>query len=188
MQCQNCEIWEILPDDVYCSYCGKKLIGFELALSQERIYRDNDSEFGQIELLITNQGQSSLKIKDIRAEPAFVGVESKTTHLVELASGEKHHVPLQLNWKNLADDPVQCKVWVDTSMGEESKGFEILPLPAFKIETPNTEVSILVGAGDDSSPPIKCSVEVTKGKVMLQEGDITINYKRYPRSKCSIRT
>lgn len=174
MKCRICDIWEILPDDVYCSYCGERLVGCELVFSQKRVYRDDHHDVGEIGLEIRNKGQSSLKIEDIRSEPAFVTVMDKPTHLVGLASGEKRPVSLQLKWKNLADEPVPCQVWVKTSVGEESAGFEVLPKPAFRVELPSTEIPIFVGASSEANAPIECFIEITKGKAVLQAEDITL--------------
>ncbi len=174
MKCNKCQIWEILPDDAFCSYCGERLIGFELTLDKEKIYKEDGKETEDNRLTIKNIGQSVVKIDDILTEPGYLEVMNKATHLVSLAQGEQREVDIRVKLKQLSDDPVRCRVSVKSQIGgspqEEAQFFDILPKPELRLRLPQNEIFVLAG----SEWRLDGFVEILKGKAVVRAEDIHV--------------
>jgi Ethanolamine utilization protein EutJ (predicted chaperonin) len=64
--CPDCQKWSIQQDDLYCSYCGLKLLDLEITPKKIRFYIDKDRKCTHKEkILLNNKGFIDVSVKSI---------------------------------------------------------------------------------------------------------------------------
>ncbi len=95
MLCPNCQEWQIMPSEIYCSNCGKKVISFELYLEEKIIYADiNDAE--TLTLFIKNTGFQEIIIKKVDSNESWITIPDGNKD-IQISSNNEHELHLNLN-------------------------------------------------------------------------------------------
>ncbi|MEK7274349.1 MAG: hypothetical protein AAB110_03750, partial [Candidatus Desantisbacteria bacterium] len=95
MLCPNCNEWQIMPSEIYCSNCGKKVVSSELYLEERIIYADiKDKE--TLTLTIKNTGFQEITIKKIDSNESWITIPDGNKG-IQISSGDEYKLHLNLD-------------------------------------------------------------------------------------------
>src|SRR5258705_11675817 len=118
MFCRKCQIWELFDSDLFCGWCGDKLIDILLSFDNDYVYVGDPASdckltithagtIGTIHLIAGTSDKSWLRFKDNQIE-----ILSSTY----LRSGESVEITLEADGTDLPNDYNQAKVTIQSSI------------------------------------------------------------------------
>lgn len=161
--CVHCELWPLHVDDVYCSWCREKLMGYTVTLDREVVVLREGTLSAW--LTVTNRGQSPLEVQAIAPSETWVQVpdvagRSLLPHSVPLAV-ELRIIPTLLDTQR----PYTATITVSMRDGSapESVTLQVVPAPEVRVEIEAYTVIL----DDTASRPHSGRVILDKGAVHL---------------------
>jgi len=79
--CKRCERWLVAEGDVYCGWCGSELVGYEVALTRDVLFRGRMPL--HVQLTVRNLGQTPLEVHNIRADQPWVELPQFTAQTLQ---------------------------------------------------------------------------------------------------------
>ena len=161
--CAHCEIWPLHVDDVYCSWCHAKLMGYTVVLDREVLVLRESALSAW--LTVTNLGQSPLEVQAITPSETWVQAPDVAGHALF-----PHSVPLAIELRILSTllDPQRTyaatiTVTMRDGSAPESVTLQVVPAPEVHVEIDSYTVIL----DDTASRPHSGRVILDKGAVHL---------------------
>ena len=166
--CPECNEWQIMPDEKYCSNCGEKVISFELYLQEKIIYTDIKDEENLI-LTIKNTGFQEITIKKIDSLASWISIEGGKD--VKISPTTEHNVTVNLRLQEVRKGSAHKDVTVGKIKVEADEikeiDIEIFTKPEF-ILIPKFFM-LQVKKSGDISKELKISLKLKRGALNIEE-------------------
>ncbi|MGC4052808.1 MAG: Hsp70 family protein [Paludibaculum sp.] len=164
-KCDKCGVWEILPNDNYCSFCTQTFISIDLKISPASVPAD---ELAQVQLTIQNlSSEKPIQIDSIECSADWLSPDiSRVRPAFSLLRGAEMDIPLNVDTDGL--DTSLATVTVRSTAGNASENVHVYPLSDVAIEADHNGVFELI-LDDSREENIRARVLCLSGKVGLKE-------------------
>jgi len=135
-RCPNCRNWDLAQEDIYCAWCGHRLISVEARLKETRfLVRDLPPP---LDLELTNRSEgATILVQTVEGSEPWIQVEktSGPGYPLKLAPGQTAILTVRLHTQGLADTYHSGAVLVSSNVGTERIALELVPAPEFSVST-----------------------------------------------------
>jgi molecular chaperone DnaK (HSP70) len=153
MQCNVCQSWRLLEDDLYCSWCGATLLDLDLSLDVPYLYVGDPP--GPLALTVKHAGAfGAIKLERVESDQQWLKVETgrlpRALEEVLLRHGEQLIVPLKGDAQHLPDDYHLARLTVHSSVGARDLTLQAAPKPKLdKVSTGGDHIVLLDNLRDE---------------------------------------
>jgi len=138
--CPFCKVgWQILPHELYCGFCGRRVFDYELKLEDKLLYSDNNSE-ERLTFTVENTGLLPIQFEPIATSPQNAIQTLQDISQIQLQPGKSSEIPLRVNIGAIASDTTITVKPRNSKLSEKALKVRVLPVPKFEVfPLPETE-------------------------------------------------
>jgi hypothetical protein len=174
MICPRCKRWEVLDEDLYCSWCKLTLSDFELSLDIDQLYV-GDPLLDPLELRIKHTGAlGQIQIKEIVTDQPWARLAGEGAGGLTLRSGGSITLPVEVEPLEMSDDYHQAIIEARSNIGTRSTTLDIVPRPEIHVFTGEYTVLLDMISEDKDSGYI----EVTRGALTVKGLTTDVSWAR----------
>lgn len=131
--CPNCNLWDPRPEDVYCSWCGQRLISLHAELRRKHFSLNEVPP--PVDLVLSNEADAvSIVVESIEPSEPWIRINTGGNKLpVELAPRTTRTFTFRIETIGLAPGFHSGSIRVRTNVGEEKLALEVVPEPKLSI-------------------------------------------------------
>jgi len=180
--CPACQKWEIGAKDTFCSWCGSKLVDFEVSLSSRHVYLSSFAPF--LELTIKHVGVGrSFKLDEVSSDRDWLKVDKSYLPDLTLRQGLSLVLPIEIETAGLADDYHTAKVKVRAVDREEDLDLHVVPAPEVKASISEHLNEHTVLFDPESGGALPAHLTIARGVVTAQKISTDISGARIKLGK-----
>lgn len=133
--CPHCRKWEIGAGDSHCSWCGAKLVDFEVSLDRPYLYANEVLE-RPLKLTITHTGTvGNIRIDEVRSDQSWLYPHTDKLTGRTLWKGGSLSVEVEVDTMQPSPEFREATLTVVTGAGERPAKLELVPPPEFQVFT-----------------------------------------------------
>jgi len=131
--CPDCKLWDLAPDDVFCSWCRRRLINIQAVLAQSRFSVEELPP--PVDLVLSNRSASTaIRVDAVEAFVPWIRIDAGGKRPpFALAPNDSAVLTVRIDTLSLTEDYHSGAVVVRTNLGEERLPVEVLPAPQVSI-------------------------------------------------------
>ena len=131
--CPYCRVgWVILPHELHCGFCGRRVFAYSLELEDKLLYSDNSSE-ERLTLTVENTGLLPIQFEPLVTSPQNAIQALQDISQIQLQPGKSCEIPLRVNTKTIASNGTITIKPENDKLNEEELEVRILPAPKFEV-------------------------------------------------------
>src|SRR5689334_10917831 len=128
MLCPNCQKWETLEVDLFCSWCRFKVADFDLSLEKDYFYVGDSSE--TINLTIRHTGAvGSIQLDQLLSDQPWVKIDTRDLADPILRSGRSITLPVNVE-PPTDDDYHTAEIRISSAIGTRAASLQVVPTPS----------------------------------------------------------
>ena len=148
--CPYCRVgWVILPHELHCGFCGRRVFAYEIELEDKLLYSDNNPE-EPLTLTVTNTGLRPIQFEPIATSPQNAIQVLRDISQIQLQPGKSCNISLRVNAKSIASNGTVTVKPRNGKLNEETREVRILPVPKFEVlsqpETAKEAIATICGS------------------------------------------
>jgi len=131
--CPDCKTWDLAPDDVFCSWCRRRLINIQAVLAQSRF---SVAELPPpVDLVLSNRSTSTaIRVDAVEASVPWIRIDAGSRRPpFPLPPNDSAALTVRVETLSLTEDYHSGVIVVRTNLGDENLPVEVLPTPQVSI-------------------------------------------------------
>lgn len=132
--CPHCDKWDIANDDIFCSWCGYRLVGIQAELRRNR-FSLQDPLPPPVDLFLSNRSDSApITVESVTSSENWIKIELDGKNLPLLLPPHATEVlTVRVEIVDLKEEYHSGSILVRTDVGEESLRIDVFPAPELEV-------------------------------------------------------
>jgi len=188
--CPYCKVgWTILPHELHCGFCARRVFDYEVTLENKLLYSDNSVE-ERLNLKVTNTGLRPIQFAQISTSPQNAIQALKDISRGHLQPNRFYNISLRVNTKAMPSNKGTVTVTPKNgNLKAETHTVPILPAPKFEIfpQPETAKEAIAPICGKNKTTQVEFNLRVLESQFFIDEIECDepwVKKIRFPEELC----